>query len=121
MFYEIKFNAQCSRAIDFFDVNGGKQFQEKFKMFCINADKILPILEICSRHISLRLFLYQFYEYCINFFINSIINSRKRFYIYLFMSFQLYLNIKASFFSLFFRGQRMPLCIAQTGIYLYLE
>lgn len=40
MFYEIKFNAQCSRAIDFFDVNGGKQFQEKFKMFCINADKI---------------------------------------------------------------------------------
>lgn len=56
MFYEIKFNAQCSRAIDFFDVNGGKQFQEKFKMFCINADKILPILEICSRHISLRLF-----------------------------------------------------------------
>lgn len=56
MFYEIKFNAQCSRAIGFFDVNGGKQFQEKFKMFCINADKILPILEICSRHISLRLF-----------------------------------------------------------------
>lgn len=56
MFYEIKFNAQCSRAIDFFDVNGGKQFQEKFKMFCIIADKILPILEICSRHISLRLF-----------------------------------------------------------------
>lgn len=56
MFYEIKFNAQCSRAIDFFDVNGGKQFQEKFKMFCINPDKILPILEICSRHISLRLF-----------------------------------------------------------------
>lgn len=56
MFYEIKFNAQCSRANDFFDVNGGKQFQEKFKMFCINADKILPILEICSRHISLRLF-----------------------------------------------------------------
>lgn len=56
MFYEIKFNAQCSRAIDFFDVNGGKQFQEKFKMFCINADKILPILEICSRRISLRLF-----------------------------------------------------------------